>query len=223
MTDIKTPDTKTPTDIMPFIKIFVNILTLGFGLSLFIFGVILFYIYFNVSLDTQKQKSWLETDGIILKSSVKAQTLDFTTDNRNKKKYNTKKVKKTITEYYPDMTYSYSVNGKKYSSSQLGGFNRKNKANLNPRSISSVEAVIAKYPVGKKIKVFYNPDNPKEAVKDKQLTPSIIILAFGSFFFLLSFLIMFIGKKLLMALFTMILSSNNFGMKIYNAKNIENS
>ena len=52
----------------------------------------------------------------------------------------------------PEIRYEYTVDGKKYSS-------RKIKFGRQPS-----HEIVSRYPTGQKIKVFYNPDNPNQAV-----------------------------------------------------------
>lgn len=57
---------------------------------------------------------------------------------------------------YPHVSYTYEVNGKKYHSSnimaggELGGV--------------KVESTLARYPLGSNVTVYYDPQNPKDAV-----------------------------------------------------------
>ena len=61
---------------------------------------------------------------------------------------------------YPVVQYSYQVNGQAYQSSKLapgpevGG--------------SGARGVIAKYPAGAQVMVFYNPKNPSDAVIERK-------------------------------------------------------
>jgi hypothetical protein len=61
---------------------------------------------------------------------------------------------------YPVVQYSYQVGGQSYQSMKLapgpevGG--------------SGARGVVAKYPVGAQVMVFYNPQNPSEAVLERK-------------------------------------------------------
>ncbi|MBK9924332.1 MAG: DUF3592 domain-containing protein [Anaerolineales bacterium] len=61
---------------------------------------------------------------------------------------------------YPVVQYSYQVNGQAYQSTkrapgpEVGG--------------SGARGVIAKYPVGAQVMVFYNPQNPSDAVLERK-------------------------------------------------------
>ena len=63
---------------------------------------------------------------------------------------------------FPHVTYTYEVNGKTYHSSnimaggEIGGLN--------------VESTLARYPQGAQVTVYYDPQNPKDAVLEPNKT-----------------------------------------------------
>ena len=64
--------------------------------------------------------------------------------------------------YGPRIVYEYEVGGQVYRGSKLNfGFE------MIPRTRQAMEAYIAPYPVGRRLEVYYNPDNPKQAVLEK--------------------------------------------------------
>ena len=64
--------------------------------------------------------------------------------------------------YVPNVIYEYEVGGQDYRNNRVHfGFNP-------PTSVLSwVEEVAAPYPVGKRVNVYYDPQNPANAVLDK--------------------------------------------------------
>lgn len=65
----------------------------------------------------------------------------------------------------PRVTYSYSVNGRPFASQRIsfaGGY--------KPREI---DAILARYPVGKEVPVSYAPENPVEATLETGATPQV--------------------------------------------------
>jgi hypothetical protein len=62
---------------------------------------------------------------------------------------------------YPAINYSYKVNSKTYQSNVIaaGGYDVGG---------SGAPKVVAKYPAGSQVTVYYNPQNPQEAVLEKK-------------------------------------------------------
>jgi hypothetical protein len=64
--------------------------------------------------------------------------------------------------YYPHIEYSYSINGQTYTSKQIAfggvqGFN-------NP---VQAQTIVGKYKINSPVQVFFNPQNPAEAVLER--------------------------------------------------------
>jgi hypothetical protein len=64
--------------------------------------------------------------------------------------------------YYPHIEYTYPISGQAYNSKQIAfggaqGFNSPNQA----------QSTLAKYPINSPVQVFYNPQNPSEAVLER--------------------------------------------------------
>ncbi len=121
-----------------------NILTLliflcSFG---FIFMVVNFFLYREI-VQTQKRENatqtWPTVSGEITASKINRR-------HDSEQGY----------VEYPHVSYTYEVNGKKHHSSnimaggELGGV--------------KVESTLARYPLGSQVTVYYDPQNPKDAV-----------------------------------------------------------
>ncbi len=85
--------------------------------------------------------------------------------------------------YRPIVAYSYSIGGKSF-----GGQHRKfNDDVIVYGSEEKAQAAIAQYPVGQKVKVYYEPDNPRNAVLEpgkagpawRTLSAGILCLVLG--------------------------------------------
>jgi hypothetical protein len=64
--------------------------------------------------------------------------------------------------YYPIVNYEYSVNGQMYRSGQIRFGTR-----VGFGSSSVVQRIVSRYPIGSSQAVYYNPDNPGEAVLER--------------------------------------------------------
>lgn len=116
--------------------IFIFLGALGGGALL-----VIFFLYRSIAEAQKREKAvtqWPSVTGTVVKSEVK--------------------VRKTSEDYteYPDITYTYEVMGKAYRCKQIlpggeiGGM--------------GVESTLKRYPMNAQVTVYYNPQNPKDAV-----------------------------------------------------------
>jgi Protein of unknown function (DUF3592) len=87
-------------------------------------------------------------------------------------KISTSEIKKVMFRRQPQITYTYSVNDKPYTSQRVsfaGGYKPKD-----------VDPTLARYPVGSDVTVAHDPQNPAEATLEtganKQVTAQVRIL-----------------------------------------------
>jgi hypothetical protein len=90
--------------------------------------------------------------------------------------------------YRINILYEYSVNGKIFTGTGVA-------FGLGAAGAATAGGFVARYPVGKEVKVFYSPDHPEEAV----LEPGVVgqswcCLIVGSLFTALGFLIPLINR-----------------------------
>lgn len=60
-------------------------------------------------------------------------------------------------KYFPDITYQYTVNGTTYQNNRFWN------ESLSINQLPKIEALVAQYPPGTPVPVYYNPTNPKDA------------------------------------------------------------
>jgi len=172
-----------------------------FGVFIIIFGLIPFFIYFNVSRVSGGEENWPATEAEVIAAEVKTsvrkeryytgekgghQTHKTRHNNKTKEKYTTR----TITSFSPEIAYKFSVDGKEYTGRKFRtlGFSSENE--------SEIKELISRYPVGRRITVYYNPASNDEAVIEKAPAPSKIILVFGGGVILLGLLIVFVLSRI---------------------------
>jgi len=97
-------------------------------------------------------QAWPTTTGVVLDSFVETATSYDSTSNAE------------TTSFTPRVTYEYEVNGQRYRSDRLKTSDGFFRAGLLP---GSAEAVVARYPAGAQVFVYYNPANPHEAVLER--------------------------------------------------------
>lgn len=182
-----------------------------FGVFIIIFGIIPFFIYFNVSRVSGGEENWPATEAEVIAAEVKTSVhteryyagekgARQTNKTRNYDKKKAKYTTRTITSFSPEITYKFSIDGKEYTGRKFRtlGFSSQRE--------SEIKELIARYPVGQRITVYYNPAKNDEAVIEKAPAPSKILLVFGGGVVLLGLLIVFVFSRIAGKLFDIITS-----------------
>lgn len=82
-------------------------------------------------------------------------------------------------ESKPQVVYAYTVAGTPYTSGQIS-FDLFDK----PGGQGRIESIIARYPVGEKVTVYYDPNEPRTAILEPEVySPFFMPLLFGALFF----------------------------------------
>jgi hypothetical protein len=128
-----------------------------------IIAIIFFYIALRGRRASSVTKTWPTTTGRILRSEVELRRSHSSDGGYS-------------SSYYPVVLYEYQVMGQTYQSSTLSpgleyglGFQGR------------VQARVAKYPVGSMVQVYYNPENPAQAVLEHSATGNRILGWVGVF------------------------------------------
>ena len=96
---------------LKIIKKLIKYPVMLFGVIVIIFGIIPFFIYFNVSKVSGGEEDWLETQAEVIAAEVKTLVhTDRKYDNRTKK-YTTR----STSSYAPEITYKFTAGGKEYT------------------------------------------------------------------------------------------------------------
>lgn len=114
-----------------------------------IIGGLGYYLYKrNQQSMAQRQESqnWASTTGTIMMSSV--QSTRSSTGG-----YST----------HPVIVYQFEVNGKTYQSQTVRAGDKFLKINISTQA----QATVDKYPIGAKVTVYYNPNNPTECALER--------------------------------------------------------
>lgn len=135
------------------------------GFIIFIFGFIgavMVFLYFRHKKEAEESQNWASTLGTITKTYMR-QEVSYETSN---------------TIYYPTIEYEYEYRGTTYTGSRInfGG----SSGNSNYRKS---EEILAQYPINKTITVYYDPNNPEEAVLEQKMgTGGKVMLIVGILF-----------------------------------------
>jgi len=113
-----------------------------------IVALVFFFIWRRNNQQAQASLNWPSTIGTIGASSVQART-SRTSSGRS-------------TAFYPEVLYQYEVDGRKYLGQRIAfgsqvGYSDSNRAH----------AIVDRYVPGNQIRVYYNPNNPGDAVLER--------------------------------------------------------
>ena len=115
-----------------------------------IIGIVMLVKYFLDKKKFEESQAWSATSGQITEAYVRESS------SEDSEGY-------TTTSYYPEVRYTYQVMGVEYTGKRIAfggnvGGSRK-KAN----------EIVAQYPVGKKVTVYYDPDNLEDAALERRM------------------------------------------------------
>jgi len=112
----------------------------GGEIILLLLGTVILYSSFGIMIQGAKTGWWLTVTGEVVHLEI---LINSDVDN--------------VSSYTPLIYYKYQIGSVSY---ETAGFSYK----LPTSSKRSAEKAMAKYPVGEKVTVYYNPKNPKIAV-----------------------------------------------------------
>ena len=118
-------------------------------------GIIILTNY--VVNQARESQTWPTTDGIIVESYVE-ENVD----------------EDAISSYEPIIVFQYTVNGKLYAKQ-----GHKFGLNASYGSRNGANNVLADYPIGKDVTVYYDPDDHTVAVLDRSVSQPVVWLAYG--------------------------------------------
>jgi hypothetical protein len=119
------------------------------------------YLIYRSSQDKKKAKqslNWPSTPGRVLESRV-VESLSTDSDGD------------TSTTYKPYVKYEYSVIGATYTSDHIGIGPAVSSSNLR-----KAQDAVNRMPVGGTVTVFYNPDDPSDAVLEQRSNATVMLV-----------------------------------------------
>ncbi len=147
------------------------------GLGLVIVGAAILNYGLGQITQAKKSAGWPFVTGTVIKSEKEKHT---TTED-------TKSNKKNVTYYLAMITYEYQIDGNTHTSDRVA---------FGGRDRNQTVEYLNKYPAGKSVAVYYDPDRPEEAVLEKGLKKkSYTIPIVGAVFIILGLLIGFKGNS----------------------------
>ena len=169
--------------LMLFIELFHNIKKSRFW-SLFFLVLLLIADFFAVRALVYNghiinpSNTWPSTTGKILSSSI-CKEIEYVTSGNRPTVY-----------YIPKITYSYNVGSVKYTNDTISYMMP---VFVNDK-IEPAASIVKSYPVGKVVKVYYNPSNPHNAVLSPSVANGILVLYIPVIIFLFVVTLVYIVK-----------------------------
>jgi hypothetical protein len=152
-------------------------------------GVGILAIGFYFQRRTESIEKWPSTYGKVISAEIKEVISTKRTSGKN-----VNQATVTTVSYYPSVNYEYYASGKKHTSDQIS-------VSVNGRSTpESIQPILDKYKAGSKVRVFYHPENPDDAVLEKVGDFSILFYFIGGVWltvWTVVILIVFIVKKVI--------------------------
>jgi hypothetical protein len=118
----------------------INAILIGFGVVAFAIGVVLYVVQFRQGLQADASKKWPTSSG-----TITASALERSPESKRR--------------YRAVVQYRYRVGAAEYQSDRVfwGG---------NEGRQRHMALVVEAYPVGRKVPIHYDPQNPTEAILD---------------------------------------------------------
>lgn len=123
-----------------------------------IIGVAMLFSYFQSKKKVEESQSWPAVQGYITKTHIRRETEKDNDGSR-------------ITKYYPEVLYTYEFLGKEYTGDKIS-FGGKTKYSYEQKA----ENFLVQYPVGQGIKIYYDPNNPEDAVLERKALGKVILI-----------------------------------------------
>jgi hypothetical protein len=164
-----------------------NTLTIIIVIFLFILfsgiGILLILLNQRAKKKASQSQSWPKTTGTIVKSRVATESSVFGGDDAQGE---------SQPMYLADIEYTYRVGDMVYTSKRVafGGKSQYSKP-------LKAEEEAARYPEGKSVTVFYNPEKHQEAVLEQSAKGSGVLLIAGIVFLAIGVIALLVGLILL--------------------------
>ena len=139
--------------------------------QIFILCIIIGICLLGLGFYFQKKAKAIEKWPVITGKVIATKVVQTTTEKSLRR--NDESSQSTLS-YYPVIEYEYTVNDKRYTSDRLS-------LSVDQRSSPRyLEPILKKYAPGTAVKVFYNPDDPADAVLEKVNLLHWIFYVFGT-------------------------------------------
>jgi hypothetical protein len=144
-----------------------------FGLFAILFGGVFLFNGLRGRQQSDASRGWPTAPGRVTAAVMHTRT-NFSSDGA------------PTVSYQPVVDYDYAVIGAPYHASRIAfgadSFGRR-----------QAEAVLAKYPPGSAVRVYYNPEKPDEAVLEQSAKGTLVFMIVGGLFTLIGLCVICVG------------------------------
>jgi len=149
----------------------IKVFWIGFSSIFVIIGVVIAFFGFRSMKKARASTGWDTVEGVILDSKLDR------SDSSD-----------SGASYSADILYEYHLDGAKLNGSRVSF------GELSSGDASDASRVLSRYPEGTKVQVYYNPDDPFDAVLEPGMNKGVWFLpAFGAIFATFGGLFVLIG------------------------------
>ena len=130
------------------------------GCFILIFGIVgtvMLFKYFQDKKKAEESQSWSSASGRIMESYVRRE------ESMDSEGF-------TTTYYYPEILYVYQFLGAEYTGDKIA-FGGKVGESQN-----KAKERLVQYPVGKNVIVYYDPNNPEDAVLERKMSGKTMLI-----------------------------------------------
>lgn len=156
---------------------FFRVVTIG-GIAA---GIVILVIGIAIERRARISRRWPSVKGVVVSSKILKERSSGSNSSPGHR----------VTEgnqYKPEVTFEYSVFGVKYVSNKVSF------ADYSTNATAHATRVTERYPEGKAVDVYYNPDNPEDAVLERRGGCAVLLLILGGLFMIaVSSLFIYIG------------------------------
>ena len=107
-------------------------------------GIVIALFSYNAYATRMASSAWPTVGGVIVKSEIETQTSTASSDGKQKSE----------TVQHPKIIYQYQIDGQNYKGTRISFSS----------SSGDARQIVARYPQGQSVQVYYNPDHPQRAV-----------------------------------------------------------
>ena len=167
------PETQAKSQSNKVVCLILAIVGIGLGIG----GYLLAFVLGASVLNEGKiSEAWPSTTGVIIESKLSSRRVTGSTKNAG-----------SHTRYFPIVKYTYELEGTEFTGDRIriGGLEGDE---------AEIRRVLAEYPVGSEVRVFYSPDAPQQSVLQTGIFGgAYVALVFGFIMLVIGALMLLFG------------------------------
>ena len=180
-------------------KTFSWIIACGIPLFVLLLGISGLWSSGNYLVDAYSSSNWPSTTGTIIRSDLGSRTISKQSSDR--------------TLYWAEVEYEFEVNGGQYQSNHIRLDGLRSGPHVGT-GVDHASKILANYPVGAEVNVFYDPNNPSKATLEAGFSSTNLLIP--SFSLVLTMIGLFLLRWMIIFLVVLQLSAKpNFDCSLF--------